>query len=77
MWRLKACPRCGGDFFSERDFGRWDMVCLQCGYRVPIPGLHVQRERVAQLPSLVRLPSESGDTSIDSLPLTVSTGGGA
>lgn len=33
-WRLKACPRCKGDLFSDPGFTQSDdMACLQCGYR--------------------------------------------
>lgn len=34
-WRLKACPRCGGDTHLEnhpRD--GWQEECLQCGYSI-------------------------------------------
>ncbi len=31
MW-LKACPRCRGDLFMERNVGDSYMVCLQCGH---------------------------------------------
>lgn len=27
-WRLKGCPRCGGDLYLNDD-GEWE--CLQCG----------------------------------------------
>ncbi len=31
MW-LKACPRCGGDLYEERDvYGKF-IACLQCAY---------------------------------------------
>ena len=32
MIKLKACPKCHGDLYLERDqYGRY-MSCLQCGY---------------------------------------------
>ena len=31
MW-LKACRRCRGDLYLERDIGSSRVVCLQCGY---------------------------------------------
>lgn len=35
--QLKACARCGGDVFIERDLeGQW-LVCLQCGRAAPLP----------------------------------------
>ncbi len=31
-WKLKGCPRCGGDVFLDRDEeNRWYEQCLQCG----------------------------------------------
>ena len=32
MWRLKGCPKCGGDMFLEKDFSGWYERCLQCGH---------------------------------------------
>ena len=32
MWKLKGCPRCGGDIFTDRDWDGWFQQCLQCGY---------------------------------------------
>ena len=32
MWRLKGCPRCGGDVHIDRDHHGWFEECLQCGY---------------------------------------------
>ena len=32
IWKLKGCPRCGGDIFLERDEDRWYEQCLQCSY---------------------------------------------
>jgi ribosomal protein S27AE len=33
MWKLKSCPRCGGDIFIDRDLDGWHEQCLQCSYR--------------------------------------------
>ncbi len=30
IW-LKACPRCGGDLFEERDWYSRTVKCFQCG----------------------------------------------
>lgn len=32
MWTFKACPRCGGDCFIDRDRDGWYEQCLQCGH---------------------------------------------
>jgi len=29
LWRLKGCPKCGGDLIFEDDNKTWH--CLQCG----------------------------------------------
>jgi hypothetical protein len=31
-WRLRSCPRCGGDMFVGKDLYGWYESCLQCGY---------------------------------------------
>ena len=31
-WKLKSCPRCGGDLYIDRDYNGWYEQCLQCGY---------------------------------------------
>ncbi len=33
-WRLRSCPRCGGDLYIENDLdrNRYEQ-CLQCSYR--------------------------------------------
>lgn len=37
MMVYKSCPKCQGDLSVERDIygGPPELVCLQCGYRVP------------------------------------------
>lgn len=32
MWRLKGCPKCGGDVFIDHDMTGQYEQCLQCGY---------------------------------------------
>ena len=32
MWKLRGCPKCGGDVFLEKDTSGWYERCLQCGY---------------------------------------------
>lgn len=32
-WKLRKCPRCGGDIFIDRDLDGWHEQCLQCAYR--------------------------------------------
>jgi len=32
-WRLKACQRCGGDTFVDKDIDGWFEQCLLCSHR--------------------------------------------
>jgi hypothetical protein len=32
---FKACARCRGDLYREEDLGQAELVCLQCGFRLP------------------------------------------
>lgn len=32
QWRFKACPKCKGDVFIEKDMFGWYEQCLQCGH---------------------------------------------
>jgi hypothetical protein len=54
MIDLKACARCGGDMMAEEILGDVDLVCLQCGYRKPMPQaqpawrITTRKQRVAQ-----------------------------
>jgi hypothetical protein len=40
MWKYRACPRCGGDIFMDRDEGGWFESCLQCGYRLELESVY-------------------------------------
>ena len=33
MWRLKGCPRCGGDVHIDLGLDGWCEQCLQCGFQ--------------------------------------------
>jgi len=33
VWKLRSCPRCGGDIFIDRDTAVWYAQCLQCSHR--------------------------------------------
>ncbi len=57
MWKLKACPRCGGDVFIDKGLDSWYEECLQCGYQRELRNLREigvespQREREPVLAS--------------------------
>jgi len=37
MLQLKSCARCQGDMVAEEWQGDVELVCLRCGYRMPLP----------------------------------------
>jgi len=37
-WKLKGCPRCGGDTFIYEELCGWYEHCLQCGYMCDLRG---------------------------------------
>lgn len=43
-WKVKACPRCKGDMFLDRDLDSWYEQCLQCSYRVELKPLSRVKE---------------------------------
>ncbi len=47
-WKLKSCPRCGGDIFVDCDEEKnWSAQCLQCGYVHQMENPHpVEKEPV-------------------------------
>ena len=47
-WKVKSCPRCGGDMFVERDLDFWYEQCLQCSYRVELKNLDRIKEPVSR-----------------------------
>ena len=55
MWRLRSCPKCGGDIFVDQDMNGWYEQCLQCGYlhdlrpMLEVKGLPPVRRRVPVL----------------------------
>ncbi|MFC2020621.1 hypothetical protein ACFLU1_02340 [Chloroflexota bacterium] len=46
-WKVRSCPRCGGDMFLDRDLDFWYEQCLQCSYRVELRNLEGFKEPVS------------------------------
>ncbi len=46
-WKSKACPRCGGDMFVDRDLDSWYEQCLQCSCRMELKPLPAIKEPVS------------------------------
>ena len=46
-WRFKACPRCHGDTFVDKDIDGWYEQCLMCAYRHELKELNIRRQPVA------------------------------
>jgi hypothetical protein len=44
-WRLKACPRCGGDAYMDKDADGWFEQCLQCSFRRELKELKVYQKK--------------------------------
>lgn len=45
-WRLKNCPRCGGDTFLDTDIYGWYQQCLQCSYRYDLKQVNTGNKKV-------------------------------
>ena len=45
-WRLKSCPRCGGDLLIDRDLDNWYEQCLQCSFRKELKPVREYKEPV-------------------------------
>ncbi len=45
-WKLKGCPRCGGDVYIDRDMDGWYEQCLLCAHRRELKELNPQRNPV-------------------------------
>lgn len=61
MWKMKACPRCGGDVYIGRAIDTWYEQCLQCGYQRElnkISSISVSPERKKEL-ALTRVNKHS------------------
>ena len=48
MWKLKSCPRCGGDMFVDTRLEGWYEQCLQCSYRHDLKNVGEPREKQVQ-----------------------------
>ena len=55
MIRFKACPKCGGDLYVNKDIHGDFLNCLQCGYlkdlteetEIPRQSVPIEKERPA------------------------------
>ncbi len=58
MWKLKGCPRCGGDLLIEKDlFYGWNETCIQCSFSRDLKEL-VEFEEVPGLTNGVQTTSQ-------------------
>ncbi len=48
MWRLRNCPKCGGDMFIDKDMYGWYEKCLQCAYQHDLRELSEFKKPAAQ-----------------------------
>ena len=47
--QFKGCTRCQGDLYREEDVGQTDLVCLQCGFRLPVESVSAMGVRFEQV----------------------------
>ena len=48
MWKLKGCPRCGGDLLIEKELlCGWYEKCIQCSFSRDLPELAQFQEQSA------------------------------
>jgi DNA-directed RNA polymerase subunit RPC12/RpoP len=45
---FKACTRCRGDLYREEDLRHAELVCLQCGFRLPVAPISAGRRLTMQ-----------------------------
>ena len=59
VWKLKGCPRCGGDLFLDGDEEkRWYEKCLQCSFTHELKNI-TEFHRLGDKPA--REPALQGD----------------
>ena len=58
MWKLKGCPRCGGDLLIEKDllYG-WCEKCFQCSFSRDLKEL-AKSEEVSDLTNETQVTSQ-------------------
>ena len=45
-WKLKGCPRCGGDLLLDKDLlSGWSEKCIQCSFNRDLPDLDKVKEQ--------------------------------
>jgi ribosomal protein S27AE len=54
MWKLKACPHCGGDVFITAEIDGWYEHCLNCGYECELKDIRASGVETEEEPALVR-----------------------
>jgi len=54
-WKLKSCPKCGGDLYIDSDYHGWYEQCLQCGYMAELKEIaEFQKQRAVKEKEPVR-----------------------
>lgn len=57
MWMTKACPKCGGDVYQERQLSDREVRCLQCGHTLNAHEVAVAEARRLRQPPAPAIPS--------------------
>ena len=63
-WKLKSCPRCGGDMLIDRDMDFWYEQCLQCSYKVELQHLSSYKDKFEAAKASGKGNSEKKTTGI-------------
>ncbi len=48
-WKLKSCPRCGGDLYLDKGTEGWEEKCLQCSYQRYLPPVIASKNQLVPL----------------------------
>lgn len=59
-WKVRSCPRCGGDVFIDRDLDNWYEQCLQCSYRCDLKRLAQSEKQPSVVRAGTRVKRRSG-----------------
>ena len=56
-WKLKSCPRCGGDLLVEKDLYGWSEKCFQCSFSRDLKEVVTIKKEDLEAPTLAKTAS--------------------
>lgn len=57
-WKIRGCPKCGGDMICDDDWGSFYEQCLQCGFRRDIKESNIFDETSSEIDENLKLVKE-------------------